>query len=159
MMSEMCEQAVSVQLLSSGQLQLGSRSIGTLGMLGGHGKLIKLTMSESDEVLGGAVRYCLNNRNLGYRQYQMHTEKEAFQATLAEHHKDRGEASDKKFYKGTKLAGFWVHSDHILVTSSNNTTAGHGAQLKDPAPIQLPLNASNLALASALRLALERSLA
>lgn len=159
MTNEICEQAVKVFLRSTGQLLLGSQSIGSFGLLGIHGKFIKITVNETDEIIGQAIRACLNNRNPGYRQYQMHTEKEAFQAVLAEYHKDRGEISDKKFFKGTKAVNIYEYSKYIEFLSGDNTPSGHGAFIKDPPPIRLPLDASDLELARALRLALERSLA
>jgi hypothetical protein len=151
---ERCEQGCKIYLRANGQLMMMSQSRASIGLLGGHGKFTKLDISDSDAVIGAALRACLNNRNPGFYHPHMYKEKEAFQAMMAEYLADRGVISDKVFFKGTKIIGCDEYSDRIELISTDNSATGKGAWIKDPAPIIVPLDASDLELALALRQAL-----
>lgn len=151
---ERCEQSVCIYLRSNGTLMLLSQSRSSNGLLGGHGKFVKLQIDDSDEVLGAALRACINNRNPGFYQPHRFKEKEKHQAMMAEYIKDRGVVSDKVFFRGTKGVSCDEFSDRIEFVSSDNSATGKGAWLQDPAPITVPLDASDLILAQALRQAL-----
>jgi hypothetical protein len=151
---ERCEQGCKIFLRSNGQLLMTSQSRASNGLLSGHGKFTKLNINDSEEVLGAALRACLNNRNPGFYSPHMYKEKEAYQAMMAEYYEDRGEVSDKKFFKETKIVGCYEYSDHIQLKSTDNSSAGKGAWLKDLAPTVASHDASNLVLAKALLQAL-----
>lgn len=153
---EQCAQGADVTLRANGQLMMKSQSRASNGLLGGHGKFTKLRIDDSDAVIGAALRACLSNRNPGFYVPRMYNEKEkeAYQAKMAEYHADRGVASDEEYFRGAKGVGCSEYSDRIEFLATDNSIRKH-AWLKNPPHVVVPLNASDLELAKALRQALD----
>ena len=151
---EKCQQGVSVRVRSTGQVFMMAQSRASNGLLGGNGKFRKLQITDSDAVLGMALRACINDRKPGFCTPHMYKEKEAHQAMMKEYLEDRGIVSDKVFYKGTK--GFSVREfpDRIEFFAS-----GPDALIKGGPHVVVPHNASDTELAQAMRRTLELCLA
>lgn len=151
---EKCQQGALVRVRSTGQVFMKAQSRASNGLLGGHGKFKKLQITDSDEILGMALRECINDRKPGFYTPHMHKEKEAHQAMMKEYLEDRGIVSDKVFYKGTK--GFSVDEfpDRIEFLA-----LGPDAPIKGGPHVVVPHNASNLELAQAMRRTLDFCLA
>lgn len=148
---ERCEQGVSIHLRANGQLLMMSQSRASDEMLSGHGKFTKLNINDSDEVIGVALRACINNRNPGFYHPHMYREKEAFQTMMVEYYEDRGEVSDKMFFKGTRSVACREYSDRIEFLATDNSPKSKSSWLKDVSPVVISHDSNDLALAQALR--------
>lgn len=151
-----CEQGATVDWRNNGDLLMLSLSRSSNGLLGGHGKYTKLRIDDADAVIGAALRVCLNNRNPGFYKPHMYKEKEAFETMVAAHRADRGIESDRVYFKGTRCVNCDEYSDRIELHPGDNSKPGKGvALIKGIQPVIVPINASDIELAKALREAFE----
>lgn len=84
----------------------------------------------------------------------MHKEKEAHQAMVKAYLEDRGIASDKVFYKGTK--GFFAH---VYPERIEFLALGPDSPIEGGPHVVVPITASDIELAQAMRRTLEFCLA
>jgi hypothetical protein len=152
---EESQQGAHVDVRSNGQVLIISQSRSSKGLVGGHGKFIKLLITDSDETLGAALRDRLNDRKPGFYSPHMYKEKEAHQARMNEFLEDRGIKSDKVFYKGTKSFSVSEYSDRLEFAAADNSVSGHHPWVKGGPHVVVPHNASNLELAQAMRRTLD----
>ena len=156
---EQCQQGVSIDVRANGQVLMMRQSMSSNGLLGGHGNYIKLHINDDDEVLGGAIRVCLNDKRPGFYMPHMHKEKEAHQTMMRDYLEDRGTASDKVFYKGTRSFSVQEYVNHIECRAGDNSVSGHHPWVKGGPHVVVPHNASDTELAQAMRRTLELCLA
>lgn len=144
---EKCDHGVCVYALKNGLLLIKSLSRADIGLLAGHGKFKKLNIDDSIEKIGIVVRECLENKKPGFHVPHMYKEQEAHKAYMEEYWEDRGEKSDKKFNKGTRLLSVNLYSDRIEFIATNIKP---GSKNPDDAPhMVLPSNASDVELGRA----------
>lgn len=157
--AEQAQQGVSIHIRANGQVFMMAQSRSSNGLVGGHGKFKKLQITDSDATLGAVIRECLNDRKPGHYKPHMHKEKEAHQAMMKAYLEDRGIASDKVFYKGTKSFSLDEYSDRIEFWAADNSVSGHHPWVKGGPHVVVPITASDIELAQAMRRTLEFCLA
>ena len=148
------EQGARVDARANGELLMISQSRSSNGLMGGHGKYTKLRIDDGDAVIGGALRACLNNRNPGFHHPHRFKEKEAFEAMMKEYLADRGIASDKIYYKGTRSVVCSEYANRIELLATDNSRPGRAAWIQNAVPVVVSIEASDIELARALREAL-----